>query len=126
MDQNDSDIFESAWFKAISSQAEKMDTMEMIEKQRRKCTDDFGRFNREEFMFFVGIFIMLISGKDGFFESLKDVNRYLYEILGIGHSFVSCVQFVRGKKGQRILRESVLKLEFRRRAALDALVLSMN
>lgn len=126
MGQNDSDMLESAWFKALRSQAEKMDTMEMIEKQRRKCTDDCGRFNKEEFMFFVGILLVLSSGKDGFYESIKDVNRCLYKILGSGHSFASCMQFIWGKKGQYILREFVWKWECRRRAALDALILSMN
>jgi len=112
MDQKDFERRRSAQLNALKAQAEKMYILNWIENQQRFCTDDCGCLDKEKLMLYVGFFLILSSGKDGFCingfgESIKDVNRFLREILGKGHSFVSCVQFIQGKRGQQVLRRSI-------------------
>ena len=126
MDQKDFEKSRSAQLNALKLQAERMDAMVVIENQRRLCTDDCGRLNKEKFMLFVGLFLVLCSDKDGFCESLKGVNNYLSKILGRGHTFASCVQFIKGKRGQRVYRKCIYEWECRRQASLGTEGLAAN
>jgi len=78
-----------------------------IRNIQQNCTNQYGLFDRNKFMFLAGVFFCFNIEKIKSDDDLKDINRCVYKILGNGHSLISCIQFLRGKEAERTIRDNV-------------------